>query len=332
MTNTDPLDVAATLAQIERVARRGAELVRLAVPNEKAGEVLPEIVSASKVPVVADIHFDWRLATLALKAKVAGLRLNPGNIRDPHKIQKVAEAAGAAGVAIRVGVNAGSLDPEIISQYGHGAEGLVQSALKEIALLEAINFNNIIVSIKASSVNLTVEAVKLFAKLSDYPQHLGITEAGDLKTGVVKSAVGLGILLSQGLGDTIRVSLTGPPEEEVDCAWEILKALKLRARGPEYVSCPTCGRSRLNPLPLITELRARLLDLTTPLTIAVMGCEVNGPGEAKMADLGVTGAASGQGAVYFKGRILGHYPLEAIPELLAAKARLWGQAESEGQS
>ncbi|MDR1083383.1 MAG: flavodoxin-dependent (E)-4-hydroxy-3-methylbut-2-enyl-diphosphate synthase [Deltaproteobacteria bacterium] len=321
MTNTDTRDVSATLGQINRVAERGAEAVRLAVLDEKAARLLAEIVPHSPVPLIADIHFDWRLAVLALKAQVAGLRLNPGNIKDPQKIRKVAEAAGEANAAIRVGVNAGSLEAEIFSQYGRTPEALVRSAVKELQLIESTGFKNLVVSLKASEVGLTVEAARLMARETDYPQHLGITEAGDQESGVVKSSVGLGLLLYEGIGDTVRVSLTGPPEAEVDCAWEILRSLGLRARGPEFISCPTCGRCQIDLPQLLKEVKDRLRSLKTPLKIAVMGCVVNGPGEASQADLGVAGG-SGDGAVFVKGQPVGRYKFGELAGVLEEKARL----------
>ncbi|MDR1578083.1 MAG: flavodoxin-dependent (E)-4-hydroxy-3-methylbut-2-enyl-diphosphate synthase [Deltaproteobacteria bacterium] len=320
MTNADTRDVKATLAQIESVAAKGAEIIRVAVPDEAAGRALFELVPQSTLPVVADIHFDWRLAMLAVEAKVAGLRLNPGNLKDPDKIRQVAEAAGRIGAAIRVGVNAGSLDPQMAKLYGHGPEAMVRSALKELSLLESVGFNNLVVSLKASDVRQTVAAVRLLAQSSDYPLHLGITEAGDLESGVVKSSVGLGILLHEGLGDTIRVSLTGPPEAEVDCAWEILRSLGLRTRGPEYISCPTCGRCEIDLVALLREIKNRLRDLKTPLKIAVMGCVVNGPGEARQADLGVAGGR-GSGILFTRGRLVGQYPFDSLVEVLEFEAR-----------
>jgi (E)-4-hydroxy-3-methylbut-2-enyl-diphosphate synthase len=325
MTTTDTRDVAATLAQIDRVVERGAELVRLAVPDEAAARALRELVPQAPVPLVADIQFDWRLAILSLEAGVAGLRLNPGNIREPDKVRQVAEAAGSRGVAIRVGVNAGSLDPAILTQYGRTAEALTRSALKEIAWLESVGFTNLVVSLKASEVRLTVAAVRLLAQRSDYPQHLGITEAGDLESGVVKSSVGLGILLHEGLGDTLRVSLTGPPEAEVDCAWEILRSLGLRSRGPEYISCPTCGRCQIDLPALLKDVKNRLRDLRAPLKIAVMGCVVNGPGEAREADVGVAGGR-GRGALFVRGELVGHYSYEALPAALEERARHLAEA------
>ncbi|MDR0356014.1 MAG: flavodoxin-dependent (E)-4-hydroxy-3-methylbut-2-enyl-diphosphate synthase [Deltaproteobacteria bacterium] len=322
MTNTPTADVSATLAQIERSAERGAEIVRLAVPDQEAARTIKEIVSRSPVPLVADIHFDYRLALAALAGGVAGLRLNPGNIRDPEKIRKVAEAAGLAGAALRVGVNSGSLDPAMVERYGHGPEAMVGSALREIALVEETGFANVKVSLKASSVEETLQAVRLFAQESDVPQHLGITEAGDVKSGAVRSAVGLGILLHEGYGDTIRVSLTGPPEEEVDCAWEILRSLDLRRRGPNFISCPMCGRCRIDLPKLLRDVKERLKDLKTPLTIAVMGCVVNGPGEARKADLGIAGG-KGKGRLFVKGRPVGSYPFEGLVQALEERAKAW---------
>jgi (E)-4-hydroxy-3-methylbut-2-enyl-diphosphate synthase len=320
MTDTKTHEVEKTLAQIRLVVGRGAEAVRLAVPDKRAALALKEIVPRVEVPLVADIHFDYRLALLAIEAGVAGLRLNPGNIGDPKKIRLVAEAAGKADICVRVGVNAGSLSGETVEKYGHGAEAMVQSALKEIALIEETGFTNLKVSLKASDVTQTVEAVRLFSRRSDLPQHLGITEAGDVKSGSVRSAVGLGILLNEGLGDTIRVSLTGAPEEEVDCAWEILRSLGLRQKGPRFISCPTCGRCQIDLPALLAEVKALLHDLPTPLTVAVMGCAVNGPGEAKRADLGVAGGKE-RGRLFAKGQSLGSYPASELAQKLAALAR-----------
>ncbi|MDR1395959.1 MAG: flavodoxin-dependent (E)-4-hydroxy-3-methylbut-2-enyl-diphosphate synthase [Deltaproteobacteria bacterium] len=327
MTNTETADIPATSAQIARAAARGAELVRLAVPDEKAARALPELVSLSPVPLSADIHFDWRLALTAIQSGIAGLRLNPGNIREPKKILRVAEAAGKAGTAIRVGVNAGSLDPAMAAKYGHSAEALVRSALAELKLIESTGFANLLVSVKASSVSQTVAAVRLLARECGYPQHLGITEAGDLESGSVKSSVGLGILLHEGLGDTIRVSLTGPPEAEVDCAWEILRSLDLRRRGPEFISCPTCGRCAIDLPALLKEVKDRLRSLKTPLKIAVMGCTVNGPGEAKMADAGIAGGR-GSGALFVKGRLAGRYPYDQLAGILEKTVRELAGEES----
>ncbi|MDR2386853.1 MAG: flavodoxin-dependent (E)-4-hydroxy-3-methylbut-2-enyl-diphosphate synthase [Deltaproteobacteria bacterium] len=320
MTNTKTHEIEKTLAQIRLVVGRGAEVVRLAVPDKPAALALKEITARVEVPLVADIHFDYRLALLAIEAGVAGLRLNPGNIGDAKKIRQVAEAAGKADICVRVGVNAGSLSQEMVDKYGHGAEAMVQSALKEIALIEETGFTNLKVSLKASDVSQTVEAVRLFSLRSDLPQHLGITEAGDIKSGSVRSAVGLGILLHEGLGDTIRVSLTGAPEEEVDCAWEILRSLGLRQKGPRFISCPTCGRCQIDLPALLAQVKSLLSHLKTPLTVAVMGCAVNGPGEAKRADLGIAGGKA-RGRLFVKGQSLGSYPTSELAQKLADLAR-----------
>jgi (E)-4-hydroxy-3-methylbut-2-enyl-diphosphate synthase len=320
MTNTDTRDPSSTLAQINSCASRGAEVVRISAPDMKAAMAISEIVPHSPIPVVADIHFDYRLALQAIAGGVAGLRLNPGNIGSSDKIRLVAEAAGKAGAAIRVGVNLGSLEAKMVALYGDGPLAMVESALAQIAVLQETGFNDIKVSLKASSVMETVKAVRLFAERSDIAQHLGITESGDVTTGSIRSAVGLGILLSEGLGDTIRVSLTGPPEDEVDCAWEILKSLKLRARGPEFISCPTCGRCEIDLAALLKDVKQRLSFVKKPLTIAVMGCVVNGPGEAKRADVGIAGGR-GSGRLFFKGLPCGTYPFEQLASVLEDKVR-----------
>ncbi|MDR1051125.1 MAG: flavodoxin-dependent (E)-4-hydroxy-3-methylbut-2-enyl-diphosphate synthase [Deltaproteobacteria bacterium] len=330
MTNPDTRDVAATLAQIEAVRLRGAELVRVAVPDARAARALFDIAPRSGLPVIADIHFDHRLALLAVEAGAAGLRLNPGNIGDPVKIRKVALAAAKAGAAVRVGVNSGSLDPAMLAKYGRGPEAMVASALREAALIEETGYANLKVSLKASDVGLTAAAARLWSQYSDIPQHLGITESGDSRSGSVRSAVGLGILLNEGLGDTVRVSLTGPPEDEVDCAWEILRSLELRSRGPNFISCPTCGRCEIDLPSLLADVKSRLADLAVPLTVAVMGCVVNGPGEAGAADLGVAGGRGG-GRLFVRGsrpRALPYGELAAALESAARK--MAGEREAAG--
>lgn len=302
MTNTDTRDAGATLAQIRSVAALGAEIVRLAVIDDRAADVLGEIVKDSPVPLVADIHFDWRLAVKAARAGVGGLRVNPGNLGGPDKLRKVAEAAGQSGAAIRIGVNSGSLEKEILARHRRPtAAAMVESALGQVKLLEECGFINLKVSLKASDAASTIVAVRLWAETSDYPQHLGVTEAGDILSGVVKSSYALGNLLADGLGDTIRVSLTAPPEDEVKTAWEILRAVGLRKRGVEIISCPTCGRCEIDLIGLAAEVKKRLADIEKPLKVAVMGCVVNGPGEAKEADFGVAGGR-GQGLLFIKGR------------------------------
>ena len=322
MTNTDTRDVRASLDQIKSVARAGAEIVRLAVLDERAAAALKEIAAESPVPLVADIHFDWRLALRSLEAGVAGLRINPGNIGGPDKVRAVAEAAGAAGAVIRVGVNGGSLEKAVLTRHGGrpGAEAMVESALDKVRLLEETGFRNIKVSLKGSNVLETVAAVRRWATVSDIPQHIGITEAGDARSGAVKSAVGLGLILAEGLGDTLRVSLTAPPEEEVRVAWEILRALGLRARGVELISCPTCGRTEGTLMEMAAEVKRRLADISAPLTVAVMGCVVNGPGEAKEADAGIA-LGRNSGLIFAKGRPLGKAPYEKLAELLEMEVR-----------
>ncbi|MDR2725264.1 MAG: flavodoxin-dependent (E)-4-hydroxy-3-methylbut-2-enyl-diphosphate synthase [Candidatus Adiutrix sp.] len=323
MTDTDTRDAAATLAQIGRAAGAGAEIVRVAVPDERAAAALQAITPEPPVPLVADIHFAWRLAVLAARAGAAGLRINPGNIGGPEKTRAVAEAAGRQGAVIRVGVNSGSLEKEVLARHGGRvtAEGLVESALGQVRLMEETGFRDLKVSLKGSDVLSTVAAARLWPKVSDLPQHIGITEAGGALEGAVKSAVGLGLLLAEGLGDTIRVSLTAPPEEEVRAAWAILRALGLRARGVEVISCPTCGRTEGPVALLAEEARKRLSDLTSPLKVAVMGCVVNGPGEARHADAAVA-LGRGHGQVYAGGRrVAARVPYEKLIDLLEAEAR-----------
>lgn len=322
MTVTNTRDVAATVAQIKSVAGCGAEIVRLAVPDERAADCLGEIVPESPVPLVADIHFDWRLAVRALDSGISGLRINPGNIGGPDKVRRVAEAAGRRGAVIRVGVNAGSLEKEIMARHGGhpSAEAMVESALDKVRLLEETGFRDIKVSLKASGVMATVAAVRRWAEVSDLPQHLGITEAGDVFGGAVKSAVGLGLMLAEGLGDTIRVSLTAPPEKEVEAAWEILRAVGLRARGVEIISCPTCGRTEGPLMEMAAEIKKRLAGVSRPLTVAVMGCVVNGPGEAREADAGVA-LGRENGLVFVRGRPLAKAPHQRLVDLLETEIR-----------
>lgn len=309
MTNTDTRDVDKTVAQIEELASWGCELVRVAVPDAAAAAALRRIKAASRIPVIADIHFDYRLALAALEAGVDGLRLNPGNIGGRERVRLVATEAKRRGVPIRVGVNAGSLERRLLEKYGGVTAGaLVESALDHIRLLEEMDFTAIKVSVKAADVPLMVEAYRRLARAVDYPLHVGVTEAGTLRAGLVRSAVGIGILLSEGIGDTIRVSLTAPPRHEVWAAWEILKALGLRRRGVELISCPTCGRCEIDLVAIATEVEERLQKVTTPLKVAVMGCVVNGPGEAREADVGIAGG-KGVGLLFRKGE-----PLRTVPE------------------
>lgn len=310
MTNTDTADVAATLRQIEELAQAGCQLVRVTVPNQAAADALPQLIKSSPVPLIADIHFDYRLALAAIAAGIAGLRINPGNIGDSDKVRQVAKAAKAAGVPIRVGVNSGSLAKEMLAQHGGvQAAALVESAMQEIAQLEAENFTDIVVSLKASNVPLMLEAYRQLAAQVNYPLHIGVTEAGMPGRGSIKSAVGIGALLAQGLGDTLRVSLSGDPVQEIFVAKEILRSLGLYQQGVEYIVCPTCGRTKID-LPAIAgeiERRVEALKLPGPLKLAVMGCVVNGPGEAREADFGLAGG-DGEGVLFARGQIVGKYP------------------------
>ena len=310
MTNTDTRNSQQTLEQIFRMSAAGCEIVRVAVPDAVAAKTLPAIVKASPIPVIADIHFDHKLALAAIKAGVQGLRINPGNIGGPGpdgqaKTGMVVDAARDAGIPIRIGVNAGSLEKHLLHQYGGPtAEAMCQSALRLIALLEQRNFYNIKVSLKASSVPLTLGAYRLLAKECDYPFHIGITEAGTLRSGTVTSSVGAGLLLAEGLGDTMRVSLTHDPVEEVRVAWHILSALEIRRRGPKLISCPTCGRTEIDLIGLAQAVEEQLESITSPITVAVMGCPVNGPGEARDADVGIAGGR-GRGVLFRKGEVVG---------------------------
>jgi len=309
MTNTRTSDVPATVEQVRRLIRAGCEIVRVAVPNMEAAQAIREIKREVSVPIVADIHYDHRLALLALDAGADKLRLNPGNIRDPQKIREVAQAAAERGVPIRVGVNAGSVDKRFLKNGEVTPEGLVEAALWEVQLLEGVGFHDIVISLKAHEVPLTVEANRLIAEEVDYPLHLGITEPGPGMPGTVRSAVGIGILLSEGIGDTIRVSLPGDPVREVEVAWEILKALELRERGPVFVTCPTCGRAGIDVAGIAEEVRRALSDIKKPLSIAIMGCPVNGLGEAKRADYAILGG-QGYGTIYAHGEVV----IPKVPE------------------
>ena len=309
MCNTDTRDISVTLEQINRLAEVGCELVRLAVMDEKAVEALKIIKRETPTPLIADIHFDHRLALGALKAGMDGLRINPGNIGSDRAVAKVVHAAAERNVPIRIGVNSGSLDKDLLLRYGGVTpEAMVESALRQVKLLESLQFQEIKISLKSSDVITMVESYRLLSDTVSYPLHLGVTEAGTLISGTAKSAIGIGLLLAEGIGDTIRVSLTSDPTHEVRAAYEILRALKLRERGVEVISCPTCGRSDIDIIKLTNEVEKQLLKVKTPLKVAIMGCVVNGPGEAKEADVGVAGGR-GQGILFKKGEIV-----EKIPE------------------
>ena len=304
MTNTKTYDINSTVKQITALAEAGCDIVRVAVPKMEDAEALVAIKKQISLPLIADIHFDYRLALKALEAGVDGLRLNPGNIGKKEYVKAVVTAAKERNVPIRIGVNAGSLDQKILLKYGGiTAEGMVESALEHIRILEENNFDNIKISLKAHDVPLTIAAYKLMADTVNYPLHLGITEAGTIKSGIIKSAVGIGASLAQGIGDTFRISLTGDPLEEVKVANEILKALNLREYGPVMISCPTCGRCNIDLAKIANEVETLLANIKKPIKVAVMGCVVNGPGEAKSADVGIAGG-KGQGLVFRHGEIV----------------------------
>lgn len=316
MTNTDTRDANATISQINELAREGCEIIRVAVPDQLAAAALPLIIRSIDIPIIADIHFDYRLALMAVEAGVNGLRINPGNIGGRSKVAEVAAAARDRGVPIRIGVNAGSLEKSLLAKYGGVMPAaMVESAIGHIHMLEDLHFTDIKVSLKASSIPLMVEAYRSLAEKVDYPFHIGVTEAGTLTTGIVKSAVGIGILLHEGIGDTVRVSLTGHPLHEVRAAYDILKALGLRRRGIELISCPTCGRTQVDLIKLAEETEARLKGLDKPVKVAVMGCVVNGPGEAREADVGMA-CGKGEGLIFKKGVVVRKVPEEKLVDEL----------------
>jgi len=299
MTNTDTRDIPRTLSQIRLLEAAGCEIIRLAVPDLAAAESLAVIRDQVHVPLVADIHFDYRLALAALDAGIDKLRLNPGNIGDAGRVKRVVEEARRRKVPIRIGVNAGSLDKDLLQKYGHPtAEALMESALRHVAILEELEFRDIVISLKSSDIALTVKAYRMISKQVDYPLHLGITEAGTRMSGTIASAIGIGAMLLDGIGDTLRVSLTAPPEDEVLVGFEILKSLGIRCRGLHLISCPSCGRTTVNLIEIATTIEKELSDVNRPVKIAVMGCEVNGPGEAAEADIGL--ACGKKGSLIFK--------------------------------
>lgn len=318
MTNTDTRDVPATLAQIERLAEAGCEIIRVAIPRLDALDSFIQLCAVSPLPVVADVHFDHLIAIGAAEGGAAKLRINPGNIGDMSRVDAVIDAAGAAGIPIRIGVNAGSLAPQYRDLDWSLPEKLVASAVTFCEHFESRGFENIVISAKASSVNATVEAYRLLADETAYPLHVGVTEAGTSLIGTVKSSVGLGILLGEGIGDTLRVSLTAEPEQEVRVGWEILSALDIRRRSPELVSCPTCGRCEVDLIPIAEQIAEQLALRKTAIKVAVMGCVVNGPGEAREADIGVA-AGRGQGVIFAKGQTVRKVPEDQIVVALLAE-------------
>ena len=316
MTNTKTTDTEATVSQINALAGAGCDIVRLAVPDMRAAENLGNIIRRVNVPLVADIHFDYRLALEAIDQGIASLRLNPGNIGSEDRVRKVVEKAKAHRIPIRIGVNAGSLDKVLLEKYGGVTpEALVESAMQHIRILESMDFYDMKISLKAHDVPMTIAAYRLMSDTVDYPLHLGITEAGTANTGIIKSAVGIGALLAEGIGDTFRISLTGDPVTEVKVAREILKALGLRAYGATLVSCPTCGRTEIDLPAIAAQVEKNLSSVKKPIQVAVMGCVVNGPGEARDADVGIAGG-KGVGLVFRKGEIIRKVPEgELVDEL-----------------
>lgn len=321
MTNTKTADVDATVRQILALEDAGCEIVRVAVPDEGSAKAIKEIKKNISIPVIADIHFDHRLALISAEAGADALRINPGNIGSMEKVRAVADCARFHGIPIRIGVNAGSLDTDLTDKHGGATpEAMVESALRQIDMLESIGFMNIKVSLKASDVPRTVSAYRMLASKTDIPLHLGITEAGGLFPGLVKSSLGIGMLLAEGIGDTLRVSLTRDPAEEIRAGYEILKALGIRRRGPEIVSCPTCGRCGIDLIGLAENVEKALWGSRLNLKIAIMGCVVNGPGEAKEADIGVAGG-DGVGILFKKGKIIKKIPQDLLFETLLAEIK-----------
>jgi len=321
MTNTPTQDVAATVRQIERLRSAGCELVRLAVPDMKAASALREIKSQVATPVIADIHFDYRLALAAIENGADALRLNPGNIGGRKQIQEIVAAARYQAIPIRIGVNSGSLDRALVRKYGHPtADAMVESASSHVMILEDLDFHLIKISLKSSDVLQMISAYRLLSEKVDYPLHLGVTEAGGLISGTVKNCLGIGLLLSEGIGDTIRVSLTRDPVEEIKVAYEILRALGLRQRGAEIISCPTCGRCEIDLFTLVETVEDALDQITTPIKVAIMGCVVNGPGEAREADIGIAGG-QGQGTLFKKGRLMKKVPESDLANVLIKEVK-----------
>ena len=325
MCNTKTENVAATIEQIHRLEDAGCDIIRVAVPTMEAAAAIREIKKQIHIPLVADIHFDYRLAIAAIESGADKIRINPGNIGARERVKAVVDKAKEYGIPIRVGVNSGSLEKDLLAKYGGvTAEALVESALKEVAVVEELGYDNLVISIKSSDVLMCVAAHELIAKKTNYPLHVGITEAGTLYSGNIKSAVGLGIILNQGIGDTIRVSLTGDPLEEIKSAKLILKALGLRKGGIEVVSCPTCGRTKIDLIGLANKVETMVAEYPLDIKVAVMGCVVNGPGEAREADLGIAGGI-GEGLLIKKGEIIRKVKEDELLDALRNELEHWGE-------
>lgn len=316
MTNTMTQDVSATVSQIHQLESAGCEIVRVAVPDETAAEAITFIKEQISIPLIADIHFDHRLAVASVRAGADGLRINPGNIGSRQNIKTVADCARDRGISIRIGVNSGSLEKDLLKKYrGVSVEGMVESALRHIDLMVSLGFEQLKVSLKASDVKRTVAAYRLMSKQCDLPLHVGVTEAGGLFSGIVKSSLGIGMLLAEGIGDTIRVSLTRDPVEEVRVGYEILKGLDIRKHGPDIISCPTCGRCNIDLFDIADRIEKEMLLKSIPIKLAIMGCVVNGPGEAREADIGIAGG-NGVGILFKKGEIVKKFPEKDLVDVL----------------
>ena len=316
MTNTDTRDAKATIEQIKSLEKAGCDIIRCAVPDLEASQALKEIIRDTNIPVVADIHFDYRLALESIKNGVSALRINPGNIGNDEKVRTVAQHAADKGIPIRIGVNSGSLEKELLQKYGRVCpEALVESALRHVKILEKLNFRDIAISIKSSNVLQMIDSYRLISEKVDYPLHVGVTEAGTIWRGTIKSSVGIGALLCEGIGDTIRVSLTGDPVEEVKVGKEILKSIGYIKEGVDFISCPTCGRTQIDLIGIAKEVEERLSHMNKNIKVAVMGCVVNGPGEAREADIGIAGG-NGEGLIFKKGEIVKKVKEEKLIEAL----------------
>jgi len=323
MTNTPTEDVAATVGQIRRLEAAGCEIIRCTVPTPEAAEAIKEIKKQISIPLVADIHFDYKMAIAAMENGADKIRINPGNIGGKEKVAAVVSAAKERNIPIRVGVNSGSLEKDLLKKYGGvTAEGIVESALDKVHMIEEMNYDNLVISIKSSDVMMCVKAHELLAGKTPYPLHVGITESGTVNSGNIKSAIGLALILNQGIGDTVRVSLTGDPVEEIKSAKLILRTLKLRKGGIEVVSCPTCGRTKIDLVRLAGEVEKMTADIPLDLKVAVMGCVVNGPGEAKEADIGIAGGI-GEGLLIKKGEIIRKVPESELLEALRKELLSW---------
>lgn len=326
MTNTFTQDIISTVAQIKRLEEAGCEIIRVAVPDNEAAAAISSIKKKISIPIIADIHFDYRLAIASATSGADGLRINPGNIGSKKKIKAVVDCAKDYNIPIRIGVNSGSLEKDILTEFkGVSSEAMVASAMRNIEILRSFDFHNIKISIKASDVPRTIDAYRLISTKTDLPLHLGVTEAGTLYSGIVKSSLGIGMLLSEGIGDTIRVSLTRDPVEEIRTGYEILKAFHIRRHGPDIISCPTCGRCKINLFEIVEQVEKALFSKQLPIKIAIMGCLVNGPGEAKEADIGIAGG-DGKGILFKKGKIIKQFPQEKLVDVLLNEVEKYDEA------